>query len=48
MLLSKAALLDAANFTTPPSGNVGDGKIFTYNVADVIKIRTDERGHDAI
>ena len=30
------------------TGNVGDGKIFVYPVEDVIRIRTGERGEDAI
>ena len=30
------------------TGNSGDGKIFVYNVVDVIKIRTNERGIEAI
>ena len=30
------------------TGNVGDGKIFIYDVEDVIKIRTGERGYDAL
>lgn len=30
------------------TGNVGDGKIFTYQVSDVVKIRTGERGESAI
>lgn len=30
------------------TGNSGDGKIFVYNVEDVIKIRTNERGKEAI
>ena len=30
------------------SGNVGDGKIFIYDVEDVIKIRTGEHGYDAL
>lgn len=30
------------------SGNVGDGIIFVYPVEEVIRIRTGERGHDAI
>ena len=30
------------------SGKVGDGKIFLYDVEDVIKIRTSERGYDAL
>ena len=30
------------------TGNIGDGKIFIYNVEDVIKIRTGETGYDAM
>lgn len=30
------------------TGNIGDGKIFIYNVEDVIKIRTGESGYDAL
>jgi len=30
------------------TGNVGDGLIFVYPVDDVIRIRTGERGHDAL
>lgn len=30
------------------TGNYGDGKIFIYDVEDVIRIRTGERGNDAI
>lgn len=30
------------------TGNVGDGKIFIYDVEDVIKIRTKEHGYDAL
>jgi len=30
------------------TGNTGDGKIFVVTVEDVIKIRTNERGRDAI
>lgn len=30
------------------TGNYGDGKIFIYEVEDVIRIRTGERGKDAI
>ncbi len=30
------------------TGNVGDGKIFLYDVRDVIKIRTNERGYEAL
>jgi nitrogen regulatory protein P-II 1 len=30
------------------TGNYGDGKIFIYNIEDVVRIRTGERGADAI
>ena len=30
------------------TGHVGDGKIFLYDVEDVVKIRTGERGYDAL
>ena len=30
------------------TGNPGDGKIFIYDVRDVVKIRTGERGEEAI
>lgn len=30
------------------SGEVGDGKIFVYDLAEVVRIRTGERGNDAI
>jgi nitrogen regulatory protein P-II 1 len=30
------------------TGSVGDGLIFVYPVEDVIRIRTGERGHDAL
>ena len=30
------------------SGNIGDGKIFIYNVENVFKVRTGEEGYDAL
>ena len=30
------------------TGNIGDGKIFIYDVLDAIRIRTGERGKDAL
>ena len=30
------------------TGKIGDGKIFVYDVADVVKIRTGESGYDAL
>ncbi len=34
--------------TTARTGEVGDGKIFVYDLRDVIRIRTGERGEEAI
>jgi nitrogen regulatory protein PII len=33
---------------TAKTGQVGDGKIFVYDVQDVIRIRTEESGPDAL
>ncbi|MBI1939081.1 MAG: P-II family nitrogen regulator [Ignavibacteriales bacterium] len=33
---------------TSKTGEVGDGKIFVYNVADAIRIRTGESGESAL
>ncbi len=30
------------------TGQVGDGKIFVYDLKEVVRIRTEERGHKAI
>ena len=30
------------------TGTYGDGKIFVYEVQDAVRIRTGERGHDAL
>ena len=30
------------------SGKIGDGKIFVYDVEDVVKVRTGESGYDAL
>ena len=30
------------------TGNIGDGKIFLYNVENVVKVRTGEEGYDAL
>ena len=37
------AIVDAAR-----TGRIGDGKIFVYSLEDVVRIRTGERGEDAI
>jgi nitrogen regulatory protein P-II 1 len=33
---------------TAKTGQVGDGKIFVYEVADVVRVRTGESGEDAL
>ena len=33
---------------TARSGKIGDGKIFVYDVADVVRIRNDDRGELAL
>ena len=30
------------------TGGIGDGKIFVYDVEDVVKVRTGEHGYDAL
>ena len=37
------AILEAAH-----TGNPGDGKIFVYDVEQIVRIRTNERGSDAV
>ncbi len=39
----KKAIIDAAR-----TGEIGDGKIFVYEVSEVMKIRTGETGDEAI
>jgi nitrogen regulatory protein PII len=34
--------------TTARTGKIGDGKIFILNVAQAVRVRTDERGDDAL
>jgi nitrogen regulatory protein P-II 1 len=34
--------------TAARTGKIGDGKIFVYDVADAIRIRTDDRGDAAL
>lgn len=40
-------VLDAI-LTHAKTGQVGDGKIFIYNIEDIIRIRTDESGPEAL
>lgn len=34
--------------TTARTGKIGDGKIFVLNVEQAVRVRTDERGDDAL
>ncbi|MEO3217987.1 ammonium transporter [Ruminococcus bicirculans (ex Wegman et al. 2014)] len=41
------AVIDAAKAALY-TGHIGDGKIFIYNIENVVKIRTNEEGYDAL
>ncbi|WP_443964619.1 ammonium transporter, partial [Ruminococcus sp.] len=41
------AVIDAAK-SALYTGHIGDGKIFVYNIENVVKIRTNEEGYDAL
>jgi nitrogen regulatory protein P-II 1 len=45
---SKAEKVVDAILKTAKTGQVGDGKIFIYDVEDVVRIRTGESGKDAL
>jgi nitrogen regulatory protein PII len=45
---SKVEKIVDAVLKTAKTGQVGDGKIFIYNVEDVVRIRTGESGKDAL
>jgi nitrogen regulatory protein PII len=34
--------------TTARTGKIGDGKIFVLDIAQAVRVRTDERGEDAL
>ena len=34
--------------TAARTGNIGDGKVFTYDVAEAIRIRNEDRGESAL
>ncbi len=44
----KAEKVIEAILRTAKTGQVGDGKIFIYDVQDVIRIRTEESGNEAL
>ena len=45
---SKVEKIVDAILKTAKTGQVGDGKIFIYNVEDVVRIRTGESGKEAL
>ena len=42
-----SAVIEAAKKTLY-TGHIGDGKIFVYDVENVVKVRTGEEGYDAL
>lgn len=50
MVISKVAPMDVINAARKAlyTGHIGDGKIFIYDVEDVVKVRTGETGYDAL
>ena len=47
-ILVAAELVAAAAYAALHTGEIGDGKIFVYDVEDVVRIRTGESGYDAL
>lgn len=50
MVISKVPTMDVINAARRAlyTGHIGDGKIFVYDVEDVVKVRTGESGYDAL
>ena len=50
MVISSVPVMDVINATRKAlyTGHIGDGKIFIYDVEDVVKVRTGETGYDAM
>ena len=50
MVISKVPTMDVMNAARQAlyTGHIGDGKIFVYDVEDVVKVRTGESGYDAL
>ena len=49
-VISKVPTMDVINAARQAlyTGHIGDGKIFVYDVEDVVKVRTGESGYDAL
>ncbi len=50
IVVAKVPILDVINAAKKAlyTGHIGDGKIFVYNVENVLKVRTGETGYDAM
>ena len=50
MVISKVPTMDVINAARQAlyTGHIGDGKIFVYDVEDVVKVHTGESGYDAL
>ena len=50
MVISKVPVMDVINAARKVlyTGHIGDGKIFVYDVENVVKVRTGESGYDAL
>ena len=50
IVIAKVPLADVINAAKEAlyTGHIGDGKIFVYDVENVIKVRTGEEGYDAL
>ena len=50
MVISKVPVSDVVEAAKKAlyTGHIGDGKIFVYDVENVIKVRTGEEGYDAL
>lgn len=48
LVSSKEYSLSSGKSRNSDTGHIGDGKIFVYDVENVVKIRTGEEGYDAL
>ena len=50
MVISSVPVMDVINAARKVlyTGHIGDGKIFVYDVENVVKVRTGETGYDAL
>ncbi|MCL5047256.1 MAG: P-II family nitrogen regulator [Firmicutes bacterium] len=50
IIIDDAQVVEVVNAIseTAKTGKIGDGKIWVQNIEEIIRIRTGERGHDAL